>query len=84
MAAAKQYYIGITPENLLLLQRDFWGRPGEIKRIPLKMINLARFKKGFLNDTVFIEFDEEPKNLQLQVIFRLREDSMKIVSIIGK
>ena len=83
MLSIKQYFIGIANNNLLLLQKDFWGRIGEIRRIPILSVNSAKFMKGVLNDSLKIEMNEEPKVLDLQVIYRYRIQSMNIETIIN-
>jgi hypothetical protein len=84
MATVKQYYIGITINDLLIIERDFWGRPGTIKRAPIMLVKSIKYSKGLLLDTVKIEMEEEPKILNLQVNFRLRGQSSRIESIFAK
>jgi hypothetical protein len=64
--AARQHYIGLTRDGLLLLQLDFWGKPAEILRILRSDVTKASFRKGMVTGSLRIERQgDSPLHLQV-------------------
>jgi hypothetical protein len=64
--AMKQYYVALTPTDLVFVQLDLWGKPAEVTRRPRGQIKSASFKTGLLTDTLRIDFSEgKPARLKL-------------------
>lgn len=79
----RMYYVGLTENTLIMIEQDFLGKPADLKRIPLTNIKSSKFDKGWLTDSLVLDFGEK-KPMELRVTFRLREQTQLIFAGLQK
>jgi predicted DNA-binding antitoxin AbrB/MazE fold protein len=76
-------FIGLTEENLLLIDLDLLGDPMLVERLHLESVINAVFKKGIVTDTLKIDL-KDGKKIEMKVSFQLREETILIVQELYK
>jgi len=76
----RQCYLGITDNELILIETDAFGKPFNIQRIAFNKVLILKFREHMLSDELAIDIGEE-KPLQLAVGRPLRQSTRQLVSM---
>jgi len=77
-ATMRQFHIGATECDLVLVELDLMGRPSEVRRQPLAAVKVVESKDGLLVDTLVLDVGE-PKTLRLQIPRLVREATHELL-----
>ena len=78
----RQVYLGITPQNLVLVKTDAFGAPSELKRVPLGHVSLLKANEGPLSDDVVIDIGEA-KALHVGIGRAFREATHQLIGVLS-
>jgi len=77
----RQLYLGITDNELVLIETDAFGKPSRLQRIAFNEVSILKFKEHMLSDELTIDIGEG-KPLQLAVGRPLRQATRQLVAML--
>ncbi len=78
----RNVYLGATGRDLVIVDTNIWGKPTDLRRIPLSQVKLVKCTEGLLTDDIVIDLGET-KPLKVRVMAGKRQSTMQLASILS-
>lgn len=82
VSTARNVYLGTTARDLVIVDTTVWGKPADLRRIPLTQVKLVKCTEGLLTDDLVIDLGETAP-LKVRVMAGKRQSTRQLASILS-